>query len=381
MGINIDKEFMPSVANTIGTDMSNYQIVKMEQFACNPMHLGRDERMPTALLLNKDEILVSPAYFVFEIIDKNVILPEYLMLYFKQPETDRLLWFKTDSSVRGGLGWNELCDIEIPVPDIERQKDIIRQYNQISDAIKIKEKLNNNLEQQCLTNYIKLLDGYTIESDSLPDGWRIGCIGDYSDVKSGYAFKSNWWTNSGYKVIKIANITNNSINLDSCDCVIEENALKAKDFRAVPGDIMIAMTGATTGKVGIVPACDDNIVVNQRVGKFFLGKNPIEKAPFLFSTLIYDRVAYYLQPNGTAGSAQDNLSPDDIKRISIVLPKDELVENYNNKFKNLIKVIINNCAEIRALKKINNILLSKYFTAENSDSSTAKLSFSVHFII
>ena len=83
--------------------------------------------------------MASPAYFVFEIIDKNVILPEYLMLYFKQPETDRLLWFKTDSSVRGGLGWNELCDIEIPVPDIERQKDIIRQYNQISDAIKIKE--------------------------------------------------------------------------------------------------------------------------------------------------------------------------------------------------------------------------------------------------
>ena len=81
LGINIDKEFMPSVANTIGTDMSNYQIVKREQFACNPMHLGRDERMPTALLLNQDEILVSPAYFVFEVIDKNIILPEYLMLY------------------------------------------------------------------------------------------------------------------------------------------------------------------------------------------------------------------------------------------------------------------------------------------------------------
>ena len=152
---------------------------------------------------------------------------------------------------------------------------------------------------------------------------------------------------------------------------------KAKDFQAILGDIMIAMTGATTGKIGIVPVCDDNMVVNQRVGKFFLGKNPIEKAPFLFSTLIYDRVAYYLQPNGTAGSAQDNLSPDDIKRISIILPKDELIKNYNNKFKNLIKVIINNCAEIRALKKINNMLLIKYFTAENSDSSTFKLSFTL----
>ena len=153
LGINIDKEFMPSVANTIGTDMSNYQIVKKEQFACNPMHLGRDERMPTALLLDEDEILVSPAYFVFEIIDKKVLLPEYLMLYFKQKETDRLLWFKTDSSVRGGLGWNELCEIEVPVPKIDIQKNIVRQYNQISEAIKIKEKLNNNLEQQAFSFY------------------------------------------------------------------------------------------------------------------------------------------------------------------------------------------------------------------------------------
>ena len=68
------------------------------------------------------------------------------MLYFKQKETDRLLWFKTDSSVRGGLGWNELCEIEVPVPKIDIQKNIVRQYNQISEAIKIKEKLNNNLE-------------------------------------------------------------------------------------------------------------------------------------------------------------------------------------------------------------------------------------------
>ena len=139
LGINIEKEFMPSVANTIGTDMSNYQIVKKEQFACNPMHLGRDERMPTALLLGRDEILVSPAYFVFEIIDKNIILPEYLMLYFKRPETDRLLWFKTDSSVRGGLGWNEFCAVELSIPSIEKQKKIVEQYNQITETIRIKE--------------------------------------------------------------------------------------------------------------------------------------------------------------------------------------------------------------------------------------------------
>ena len=169
LGINIEKEFMPSVANTIGTDMSNYQIVKKEQFACNPMHLGRDERMPTALLLDRNEILVSPAYFVFEIIDKNIILPEYLMLYFKRPETDRLLWFKTDSSVRGGLGWNEFCAVELSIPSIEKQKKIVEQYNQITESIRIKERLNNNLEEQIKTNYSIMFDtGEKLDWDLKP---------------------------------------------------------------------------------------------------------------------------------------------------------------------------------------------------------------------
>ena len=217
--------------------------------------------------------------------------------------------------------------------------------------------LNNNLTAQCCTDYNILLNGITPDSDTLPNEWNIGTIGDYCDVKSGYAFKSDWWTNCGHKVIKIANIVDNSIDLDSCDCVAEEHALKAENFSVKSGDILIAMTGATTGKIGIVPQTDENIVVNQRVGKFFLGCNPMEKAPFLFSTLLYSRVVRQLQPDGTAGSAQDNLSADDIKNIQIVYPTQTEIDNYNRQHKIHIQCILNNVAEIRTLSKLSETLL------------------------
>ena len=149
--------------------------------------------------------MASPAYFVFEIIDKNVILPEYLMLYFKQPETDRLLWFKTDSSVRGGLGWNELCDIEIPVPDIEIQKDIIRQYNQISDAIKIKEKLNNNLEQQAQAIFKSWFVDYKPFGGIKPDSWNEISFSDIADFINGYSYQGDELQESNYAMATIKN--------------------------------------------------------------------------------------------------------------------------------------------------------------------------------
>lgn len=202
-----------------------------------------------------------------------------------------------------------------------------------------------------------MLNGYTTESEALPDGWRKGSIGSYCDVKSGFAFKSDWWTSEGYKVIKIANIVNNSIDLDSCDCVITEHANKASNFYVQSGDILIAMTGATTGKIGMVPLCCEPIVVNQRVGKFFLGENPIEKAPFLFSTLLYSSVVRHLQPDGTAGSAQDNLSADNIKDVAIVLPEQAVIDAFNQQHIPHIKVIMSNCAEIRMLNKLSETVL------------------------
>ena len=140
LGVNIDKFFMPSVANIVGTDMSVYKIVQKGQFACNRMHVGRDYRLPVALSTRDEDFMVSPAYDVFEVADDTVLLPEYLMMWFSRKEFDRNAWYYTDADVRGGLNWKALCDMGIPVPSLAKQREIVQEYHTITDRI----ALNNH---------------------------------------------------------------------------------------------------------------------------------------------------------------------------------------------------------------------------------------------
>ncbi len=145
LGINIDKYFMPSVANVIGTDLSKYKLISKGIFACNPMHVGRDERLPVALYMEEEPALVSPAYYMFEITDEDSLDAEYLMMWFRRPEFDRICWLKTDGSVRGGITWDDICRMEIPVHTIEEQKHIVDSYKVVNDRITLKRRINDNL--------------------------------------------------------------------------------------------------------------------------------------------------------------------------------------------------------------------------------------------
>ena len=145
LGISIDKEFMPSVANVIGTDLSKYKLITKGVFACNPMHVGRDERLPVALYTEEEPAIVSPAYFMFEIKDTTILNNEFLMMWFRRPEFDRECWFKTDGSVRGGITWDDICRIELPVPPYEKQLEIVKSYKAITERIALKKKINDNL--------------------------------------------------------------------------------------------------------------------------------------------------------------------------------------------------------------------------------------------
>ena len=153
LGINIDKFFMPSVVNVIGTDMSNYKIVKKGQFACNRMHVGRDYRIPISLSKEDEPFMVSPAYDVFEIIDTKVLLPQYLMMWFSRKEFDRNTWFHTDADVRGGLPWNAFCDLKLPIPSIDAQSEIVCEYNVIRNRISLNNQLICKLEETAQAIY------------------------------------------------------------------------------------------------------------------------------------------------------------------------------------------------------------------------------------
>ena len=145
LGINIDKFFMPSVANVIGTDLSKYKLITKGKFACNPMHVGRDERLPVALYDEDTPALVSPAYFMFEVIDDSLLNEDYLMMWFRRPEFDSICWLHTDGSVRGGITWDDICRLELPIPPIEKQLEIVNSYKAITERIALKQKINDNL--------------------------------------------------------------------------------------------------------------------------------------------------------------------------------------------------------------------------------------------
>lgn len=156
LGVNINKKFMPSVANTSGVDLSKYKIIKKGQFATNIMHVNRDEILPVALFQNEELAIVSPAYMTFEVIDENELLPEFLMMEFQRPEFDRRAWNYCDSSVRGGLEWERFCEIQIPIPDIDEQRKFVALYNGLLTNQKIYEDSLADLQLICDT-YIENL--------------------------------------------------------------------------------------------------------------------------------------------------------------------------------------------------------------------------------
>jgi type I restriction enzyme S subunit len=155
LGVNIYKNFMPSVANTSGVDLSKYKIIRKGQFATNIMHVNRDEILPVALYQKDEPAIVSPAYMTFEVIDENELLPEFLMIEFQRPEFDRRAWTYCDSSVRGGLEWERFCEIQIPIPDIDEQRKFVALYNGLLTNQKTYENSLADLQLICDT-YIEI---------------------------------------------------------------------------------------------------------------------------------------------------------------------------------------------------------------------------------
>lgn len=349
LGLSINKCFIESIANTIGTDFRPYKIVKKGQFAYGPVTSRNGEKI-TIALLEEPECIISSSYAVFEITDTSKLLPEYLMLWFSRPEFDRYARYKSHGSVREIFDWDEMCRVELPVPDIKEQQKIVDTYNAITNRIQIKQKINENLEKTICANYEGLLQN---------EPTAIGIIGDYAQVKSGYAFKSEWWETEGFKVIKIGNIIENYVDLESCNKVSRENIEKSKEFFVKTGDLLIAMTGATTGKIGLVPYTDEIVSVNQRTGKFFLGDRPIEKVPYLFAMMLSSKVKKSISPDGDAGSAQDNLSADDIQNIEVDYPEKQKIDDFNEVYGKVIISMLENNKEISELNQLKQLVISQ----------------------
>lgn len=188
LGVSISKEFMPSIANTIGTDMSSYKVVEPRQFAYGPVTSRNGDKVSIALYKDDEKAIVSQAYTIFEVKNKQELLPEYLMMWFRRPEFDRYARFKSHGSAREIFSWEEMCDVELPVPPIEQQQKIVSEYEAITHRIRLNEQIIAKLEETAQVLYRKMfVDG--IDKENLPEGWRMGTLGEISDFKNGKATK------------------------------------------------------------------------------------------------------------------------------------------------------------------------------------------------
>ena len=184
LGVSISKEFMPSIANTIGTDMSSYKIVEPRQFAYGPVTSRNGDKVSIALYKDDEKAIVSQAYTIFEVKNKQELLPEYLMMWFRRPEFDRYARFKSHGSAREIFSWEEMCDVELPVPSIEQQQKIVSEYEAVSRRIRLNEQIIAKLEETAQALYRKMfVDG--IDKEHLPEGWRMGTLGEIAEIKAG----------------------------------------------------------------------------------------------------------------------------------------------------------------------------------------------------
>ena len=299
-------------------------------------------------------------------------LPEYLYYYLISDEGKFKLENISIGTTQKAITIVGLKSLEIFLPPIDVQKKIAGVLGALDDKIELNNKINNNLEQQAQALF----------NEKILNNPKQGCIGDYCSIKSGFAFKSSWWQNSGVRVIKIKNIESSELNLHECSYVSEDKISIAKDFVVKGGDLLIAMTGATIGKFAIVPHVDEILLVNQRVGKFFLGDNPLEKLPFIYCTLKQPEVVSEIINRGQ-GSAQPNISGNDIMSITCTYPDENIIANFNNICRPYFEKIITNQYENTRLAALRDTLLPKLMSGEvdvsNVDisalTSTDKLSF------
>jgi type I restriction enzyme S subunit len=341
-------------------------VIERNNFAYCGVTSRNGEKITIALFNDYDKALISQAYTPFKITDTDKLLPEYLMMWFSREEFDREAAYYAVGGVRGNLPWDDFLEMQIPIPPISRQREIVAQYNAIQNRINQNNALIARLEQTAQAIYKEwFVDG--VDRENLPEGWRMGTIGDYATVKSGYAFKSDWWLDSGIPVIKIGSISNNSINVEALDFVHSEKMQFAMNYIVKEGDIVIAMTGATIGKIGLVSKFHKSYLVNQRVGMFNLGLNPIRKAPFLFFTLLTDEVQNEIVSVG-GDSAQENISNTQIENISIVIPDVNTLNRYNDLCRVLLHNILNKQQESQKLEQLKILLLSRMASIEKNST-------------
>ena len=353
-GVNYHKYFMPSVANTIGVDLSGYKVIRNGQFACNLMHVGRDECFPIALHRDVKPIIVSPAYFSFEVKDESEILSEFLFLWFKRAEFDREACFYTDADVRQGLIKSSFFDMKIPVPPIEEQRKIVTEFQAVERRIENNRRLIATLESTAQTIYRKMFVD-NIDPENLPQGWRKGIIGHLGTVITGKTPSSACPKDFGDDIdfITPGEFKNDDIFYSSPTRKLSKEGVNKLKSKLIPQfSLSVTCIGSDMGKVRI---CKNKCISNQQINSIITHSKI--NVPYLFYTL--RGMKNELQQLAVGSSTMPMLSKSEFENINMLLPSEKELE----KFYNFATPILDYCFflenEIDALHSVSSILLNK----------------------
>ena len=339
LGLSISKQFIPSVANIIGTDMENYKIIRKNQFACSTMQVRRDKKMPVALLKEVDEAIISQAYPIFEVKDKNLLLPEYLMMWFTRAEFDREACFNAVGGVRGSLEWEDFTDMQLPIPSITKQREIVKEYNTVVNRIKLNQQLIQKLEETAQAVYKQwFVDG--IDLANLPERWKIEKLEKFTKMKYGKMLDSELFLEKGYPVF-----SGYGVRGYYSEYMYEE-----------PQILVLCRGVSGTGEVRLSPRYSfiTNLSIVVEVD------NPSISKMYLY---------YYLKNSDLksldSGSAQSMITAGDLYFQEALLPPSGLQMKFDEVANTIMNEIEVKNKENQKLSELKDLLLSKLATIEN----------------
>jgi len=319
LGMSISKKFIPSIANTIGTDMSTYKIIRKNQFAYVPVTSRNGEKI-TIALLEDAEAIISQAYTVFEIVNQEQLLPEYLMMWFRRPEFDRYARFHSHGSAREVFDWDSMCNVMLPVPSISRQCEIVAEYETLANRIRVNEQMIEKLEETAQALYRKMfVDG--IDKENLPEGWKWGTVREFCEkMTSGGTpnrLNNNYWNKRDYRWLKTGEVHNNIV-IDTEEYISQEG-LDNSSAKIIPrGSVTLAMYCANGVTGGQVAYLDCDTTTNQACCNMIC--NSKSDAAFLFFYFMYKQEEIKRLANG---AAQENLSQELVAQQPIILIDDK----------------------------------------------------------
>lgn len=345
VGLSIQKKFIPSIANTIGTDMSTYRIIERNQFAYGPVTSRNGDKITIALFNDFDKALISQAYVPFEVKDRNELDPEYLMMWFRRPEFDRYARFKSHGSAREIFDWEEMCNTLLPIPHIDKQREIVKEYNTIQNRIALNQQLIQKLEETAQAIYREwFVEG--IDLENLPEGWRVGKLSDIATIIMGQSPEGESYNESG----EGCTLINGPVEFGEYFTIKTKWTTEPKKY-CKKGDLIFCVRGSTVGK---------NVIADDR---YAIGRGVCAiSAEYQLHLIQLIKTNLNEILKDVTGSTFPNIDRETLGNYPVVISTDDRLQDFEKKIKPIFEMFEIKAKENIKLTELKALLLSKLAT-------------------